>query len=54
MADTDLKTVIIGLAEDENAAQNFRQEVGMGGGGGAQKKVRFRDPGIKNNLFEEV
>ena len=32
MADTDLKTVIIGLAEDENAAQNFRQGVGMGGG----------------------
>ena len=37
MADTDLKTVIIGLAEDENAAQNFRQGVGMGGGGHRNK-----------------
>ena len=36
MADPDLKTVIIGLAEDENAAQNFRQWVGMGGGGGTE------------------
>lgn len=34
MADPNLKTVIIGLAEDENATQNFRQGVGIGVGGG--------------------